>query len=94
MPKRIGNIYKDMRKIENIKQAIFDSARGKTKRKNVKNVLNNVNEYANKIQKILLTHTYKSPVYHTRQIYDSRSKRFVIYVAHLISQIKLYFGAL
>lgn len=75
MPKRIGNIYKDMCKIENIKQAIFDSARGKTKRKNVKNVLNNVNEYANKIQKILLTHTYKSPVYHTRQIYDSRSKK-------------------
>lgn len=75
VPKRIGNLFNKMCEIENIKIAIFDSARGKKKRKSVKKVLENVDEYARKIQRILLTGSYHPSGYHERELYDSHSRK-------------------
>lgn len=75
VPKRIGNLFNKMCEIENIKIAIFDSARGKKKRKSVKKVLENVDNYAYKIQQMLLNKSYKPSSYHTFEQYDSHCKK-------------------
>lgn len=49
VPKRVGNLYKQMCDIDNIKTAIYDSACGKKRRESIIKILNNVDIYANKI---------------------------------------------
>ena len=89
LPKRIGNLFNKMCKIENIKAAIFDSAHGKKKRKCVKKVLDNVDEYAHKIQQILLTESYVPSRFYERELYDChcRKSRKICSTAYYPDQI-------
>ena len=89
LPKRIGNLFNKMCKIENIKAAIFDSAHGKKKRKCVKKVLDNVDEYAHKIQQILLTESYVPSRFYERELYDChcRKSRKICNTAYYPDQI-------
>lgn len=56
--KRIGNIYPKIYDINNIREAIYNASKGKREHKYVKKVLDNVDYYACKIQKMLQDHTY------------------------------------
>ena len=46
MPKRAGHLYEEMCEQRNIKLAILDAARGKHSRKDVRNVLEHIDDYA------------------------------------------------
>ena len=76
MPKRAGHLYEKMCKQKNIKLAILDAARGKHSRKDVRNVLEHIDDYAAKTQRILERQSYKPSKYRVQTIYDSRSKKY------------------
>lgn len=56
--KRIGYLYENVYKIDNIKQAILNASDGKRKQKRVEKILNDIDYYAIKIQKMLMNKTY------------------------------------
>lgn len=56
--KRTGYIFERICDIENIKLAIQNASKGKTKRKSVKNILQNIDFYAMKIQQMLVNDKY------------------------------------
>ena len=56
--KREGYLYNKIISKSNIELAITRSSRGKTKRKDVKRVLNNIDYYVEKIYKLLSTKSY------------------------------------
>lgn len=56
--KRKGNIYKQILNIETIKGIITIASRGKRKRREVRKVLENIDEYAEAILDMLKNKTY------------------------------------
>lgn len=78
--KRVGNIYQEIVKKENIRQAILNSSKGKKKRKGVMKVLDNISFYVDEIYFILLNKNYKPSPYIKMRIHDGvRKKERIIY---------------
>lgn len=68
--KRVGNIYKNVWNIDNCRAAILDASKKKKRRKNVKRILEHLDEYAEKLSIMLRDHTYKPSPYVVRWIND------------------------
>jgi len=68
--KRVGYIYKEICSFENCKDAILTASKGKRNRKNVKKVLDHLDEKAAELQKMLTEHSYKPSPYTIRYIND------------------------
>lgn len=73
--KREGYLYSKIINKHNIELAITRSSRGKTKRKDVKRVLNNIDYYVEKIYKLLSTKSYVPSEYKISIIYDNLNKK-------------------
>ena len=73
--KRHGYIYENVCDLENIKLAIMKSSLGKREQRRVKNVLDNIDFYAIKIQKMLVEKTYIASPYQIRKIQDGANKK-------------------
>lgn len=68
--KRVGYIYKDVWNIDNCRAAILDASKKKRRRKNVKRILENLDDYAIKLSVMLKNHDYKPSPYTVRWIND------------------------
>lgn len=73
--KRIGYLYEKICDIDNIKRAIANSARHKTKRKYVQRVLADVDGCAEKIRETLVNRTFVPSPPHVKEIYDDSSQK-------------------
>lgn len=73
--KRIGHVFEHVRDIKNIKQAIQSAAKGKRERQSVKRVLENIDYYAQCIQKMLDEETFFPNIYTIKTINDGISKK-------------------
>jgi RNA-directed DNA polymerase len=73
--KRHGYIFDKVCEIKNIKQAIMKSSLGKRKQKRVKHVLDHIDTYALKIQKMLVDKTYIASDYIIKIIQDGANKK-------------------
>ena len=68
--KRIGNIYDDICSLANCKRAIYKASEGKRNRRRVKQILENVDEYAEKLHQLLKNQTYEPTPYKTINVND------------------------
>jgi hypothetical protein len=73
--KRIGYLYEKIYDINNIKEAIRKSSKGKRDRKHVLKILNNIDYYSLKIQKMLIDKTYIPSPYTIKKIVDGSSNK-------------------
>ena len=73
--KRYGYLYKDIIDIENIKKAILKASKGKINRKNVVEILNNIDDYAYQLQDLLVNKTYVPSSYTIRHMFNDRSHK-------------------
>ncbi len=66
--KREGNLFKKVVEDNNIRLAIIEASKNKTDRKEVKEVLNNIDFFIKEIQKLLVNKTFKNstPIHKTR----------------------------
>ena len=62
-----GNIYCKICEKENIKLAIVKASKNKGYRKDVRKVINNIDQYTEILQKILIEKTYKPKAYMMEQ---------------------------
>lgn len=76
--KRIGYIYEKIYDLENIKEAIWQASLGKRHQKRVSVILNDVEYYAYRVQKLLINKSYVPSRPVVKEIKDS-GKRRVIY---------------
>lgn len=78
--KRIGHIYENVCDINNLKQAVMKASLGKRDQKRVRRVLDNLNEAAAEIQRMLSTKTYEPSPYAIKTVRDgARQKERTIY---------------
>ncbi|MGN0706561.1 MAG: reverse transcriptase domain-containing protein [Faecalibacterium sp.] len=77
--KRVGNLYPLIYDIDNLREAIRMAAKGKKRRKNVQNILKNVDHYASELQRILINRSYVPSPYRVKEMYDGiqRKKRTI-----------------
>ena len=68
--KRVGNIYKNVWSKENCKAAILEAAKNKKRRRNVKKILESLDDYAEELSDMLKNHAYKPSPYTVRWIND------------------------
>jgi len=73
--KRKGYIYSKIYDIDNIKLAVMNSSKGKRKQNRVNKIINNIDDYAEKINKLLKNQTYKSAPYKIKKIKDGAQKK-------------------
>lgn len=73
--KRTGYIYNSICDIENIKKAIMKSSLGKRQQDRVKKVIDNIDEHAAKIQRMLITKSYKPSPYIIKTIQDGANQK-------------------
>jgi retron-type reverse transcriptase len=73
--KRIGHLFERVIDIDNIKMAIRKAARRKTDRPSVQRILNDIDNYAYKIQQMLITETFVPHKYTIREINDGIKKK-------------------
>ena len=73
--KRVGNIYNKVCDLDNIKKAIYKSSLGKRKQNRVSQIINNIDIYAGKIQKMLLSKRYVPSPYKIKAIEDGATKK-------------------
>lgn len=73
--KRLGNLYSQVCEIENIKQAIKEAAKGKTQRRFVRRILNNIDYYAFLIKTMLTTGNIKFAQCATKVIRENPTKK-------------------
>lgn len=71
--KRIGHLYEEITDYENIKLAITNASKRKKSRKAVKHVVDNIDYYALKLQKMLIDKTYNPCNYIEETIKDNSS---------------------
>lgn len=70
-----GNIYCKICEEENIKLAIIKASKNKGHRKDVRKVMNNIEQYTKIIQNILIEKTYIPNPYIKKSIYDGANKK-------------------
>lgn len=73
--KRYRNLYSQITDIDNVKTAIFKASKDKRDRHSVQRILNNIDDYALKIQKMLIEHTYIPSPYKVEKIFDGARKK-------------------
>jgi len=73
--KRHGYIYDKVCDLENIKLAIMKSSLGKRNQRRVKNILDNIDFYAIRLQKMLVEKTYIASPYQIKNIKDGATKK-------------------
>ncbi len=74
--KRIGYIFEEIYGIENCRKAILEASENKRKRRNVKHILENVDEYAEKLSAMIKEESWECSPYTVRYINDGvRQKR-------------------
>lgn len=73
--KRIGHLYEKVYDEENIKLAINNASKGKRSRRRVKHILDNIDEYSERIHLMLKHQVYSPSEYIEDVIYDSCSKK-------------------
>lgn len=73
--KRAGYLYDGICDLENIKKAILKSSLGKRKQYRVKNVIDNIDVYAAKIQQLLRMKTYLPSPYTVKTIRDGATQK-------------------
>lgn len=73
--KRVGFLYPEICDIENIRLAIMKASLGKRNRTHVREVLDNLDYYTGKIQKMLVNKTYQPSPYTIKTIFDGASKK-------------------
>ncbi len=73
--KRVGNVYSNIYEIENIKAAILKSSLGKRDQRSVRKILDNIDEYATRVQKMLVDRAYAPSQYKTKIIQDGARKK-------------------
>lgn len=61
--KRVGNIYEEITKKENIRKAILNASKGKKNRKSVIKILDNISFFVDDIYGMLINKTYKPSPY-------------------------------
>lgn len=71
--KRVGFIYEKIYDLNNIEKAIWNASDGKRNQKRVKAILNNIDLYAYKIQRMLMEQRYKPSKPYTKEIQDVSS---------------------
>lgn len=69
-PKRFGNLYGEICDLDNIRAAIMNASKNKRHQKAVRKVIENIDEYACKIQKMLLDESYVPSKYIMKSIND------------------------
>lgn len=73
--KRQGYIYEKICDLDNIKQAIMKSSLGKRKQSRVRNIIDNIDVYARKVQWLLANKTYRPSPYIVKTILDGSNKK-------------------
>lgn len=86
--KRKGNIFKEITELSNIEAAIYKASVGKTKRKSVQKILDSPTYYALQVQKMLIEKTYVPSPYVEMKIHDGATKRNVLFISPIFTQIK------
>ena len=71
--KRIGNVYEKICDIDNIKLAILEASKGKRSQNSVSYILNDIDDFALKIQNMLLSKEYVPSPYVSKIILDASS---------------------
>lgn len=71
--KRVGHIYEQVCKIENIQEAILRSSVGKRDKRYVRRILENIDHYALVIRQLLVTKSYVPSPYTIKTIRDGSS---------------------
>lgn len=69
--KRVGYLYEKICSVDNIKRAILKASEHKRNRPNVREILNNIDEYACEIQAMLKNHEYAPSPYRISVIHDT-----------------------
>ena len=69
-PKRFGNLYGEICDLDNIRAAIMNASKNKRNQKAVCKVIENIDEYSRKIQKMLLDESYVPSKYIMKSIND------------------------
>lgn len=78
--KRKGNIYKKIIEKDNIRLAILNASKKKTKRPNVQKVMDNIDKYVDVVQNMLEQKSYTPSPYLETKIHDGvRKKERIIY---------------
>ena len=73
--KRVGYIYNKICSIDNIKEAIINSSKGKRDQRRVKIVINNIDYYAAQIRDMLINKTYEPSPYIVKIVNDGPSQK-------------------
>jgi len=73
--KRVGNLYEKICDTGNIKQAILSSSRGKRDQKRVKHILNNIDVYAERVRRLLITQSYVPSPYAVKTVRDGAAQK-------------------
>ena len=73
--KRVGNLYEKICDTGNIKQAILSSSRGKRDQKRVKHILNNIDVYAERMRRLLITQSYVPSPYAVKTVRDGAAQK-------------------
>lgn len=73
--KRVGFIYDKICEIDNIKLALHNASRGKTRKRSVKKILDNEEYYVNGIHKMLKNKTFMPSKYLESTIVDGLTKK-------------------
>lgn len=73
--KRYKDIYSKITDLNNIELAIFKASKGKTKRSNVKKILERPEYYAFELREMLINKTYKPSKSNDVKIYDGARKK-------------------
>lgn len=73
--KRVGYIYPQICNMDNIRQAIWHSSRGKRNQRRVRRILGDIDFYAVQISHILVTKTYIPSPYSIKTIQDGATKK-------------------
>lgn len=73
--KRYGYIYESVCDLHNIKMAIMQASKGKRHQNRVKRILENMDFYAQKVQRMLINKTYVPSEYEVMTIQDGANKK-------------------
>lgn len=76
MPKRIGFLYEKMADKPYIRRVILDAARGKRKRREVRRVLSNLDEYVDKTYEMVASESFVPTRPQEKVIYDESSQKW------------------
>lgn len=75
MPKRVGFLYEKMADRDLIRATIYKAAKHKHKRREVRRVLKNIDEYVEKTYELVASESFVPSSPHEKEIYDDSSQK-------------------